>query len=283
MRTIFVLVLMALSFVAGTMFGQWTNVDFLAMVMDRTNAEQISGEAEMPVSAAAPVENTSEDDTPPAEPEREEPTAEEPTEETVTETPVADDPVPDGDLPVPADSDFELVDSLGICPRMTVRNAPPVDAELAVAGYEPFVLAEDSVVLAVAPTEACVSSGFGPRNGRIHKGLDFRTDTPGTIYAAAPGTVREAHYRDDYGNQVVIDHGDGVFTRYAHLAAFAPEISVGADVQLGTPLGPMGNTASYSIPVHLHYEVLVGDYDTPAKSFGLTPKSVFDYPYVAAP
>ena len=69
----------------------------------------------------------------------------------------------------------------------------------------------------------------------------------------------------------------------AHLAVFAPDLTEGANVQLGTPLGPMGNSASYAIPVHLHYEVLVGDYETPSKSFGLTPRNIFDYPFVGTP
>ena len=47
----------------------------------------------------------------------------------------------------------ELADTLGICPRMTVSNAPATEEGLAISGYEPFVQAEDAVLLAVAPTE----------------------------------------------------------------------------------------------------------------------------------
>jgi len=39
----------------------------------------------------------------------------------------------------------------------------------------------------------------------------------------------------------------------------------------------MGNTASYAIPIHLHYELLLGDYNNPRQSFGLTPRSPFDF------
>lgn len=281
MKKVLVVALMVLSFAGGTLFGQWTDIDFLGMVVERANATLDTAHAEGPGEIG---ETASETPEPAGAPEASEPAASEPVEEAATDTtPPPVDPVPDTEMPVPAASDFALADTLGICPRMTVSNAPTTEEDLAISGYEPFVQAEGAVLLAVVPTEGCVSSGMGLRNGRVHKGLDFRTDAPGMVYAAAQGTILEAHYRQDYGNQVVIDHGEGVFTRYAHLASFAPEISEGGEVQLGTPLGPMGNTAAYSIPVHLHYEVLVGDYDTPAKSFGLTPKDPFDYPFVGTP
>ena len=46
----------------------------------------------------------------------------------------------------------------------------------------------------------------------------------------------------------------------------------------GDQIGLMGNTAGYQAPIHLHYEVLTGDYNTPKQSFGLTPSDVFGYP-----
>ena len=74
---------------------------------------------------------------------------------------------------------------------------------------------------------------------------------------------------------LLIAHGEGVFTRYAHLSSFAPGVVAGARVASGQQIGLMGNTASYAIPIHLHYEILTGDYDTPSASFGLTPVSPF--------
>jgi murein DD-endopeptidase MepM/ murein hydrolase activator NlpD len=46
---------------------------------------------------------------------------------------------------------------------------------------------------------------------------------------------------------------------------------------VGQQIGLMGNSAAYSIPIHLHYEVLLGDYDTPRQSFGLEPRSPFSF------
>ncbi|MEM9740586.1 MAG: M23 family peptidase, partial [Pseudomonadota bacterium] len=65
------------------------------------------------------------------------------------------------------------------------------------------------------------------------------------------------------------------------LARLESGIAEGTAVEFGAPLGPMGNTASYPIPVHLHFELLLGDYETQAASFGLTPRSPFDFPYVS--
>ena len=68
-----------------------------------------------------------------------------------------------------------------------------------------------------------------------------------------------------------INHGGGVYTRYAHLAGFDYNVDVGDDVAMGQQIGLMGNTSDNPIPIHLHYEILTGNYDTPKKSFVLTP------------
>ncbi len=168
--------------------------------------------------------------------------------------------------------------SLALCPQMAVSNAPSADAERLVIDYSPRVDV-DGIAIAVAPTRgACLSSGFGPRSGGQHKGLDLHSADGGPILAAGAGTVVEKKYRDDFGNMILIDHGEGVFTRYAHLSTFDPAVNVGAEVEAGQQIGLMGNTASYRIPIHLHYELLRGDYETRARSFGLTPASPFDFP-----
>jgi murein DD-endopeptidase MepM/ murein hydrolase activator NlpD len=168
--------------------------------------------------------------------------------------------------------------SLSLCPGMTVSNAPPSDAQNRVSNFASMV-SVNSVSLAANPTRgACLASGFGARNGRTHKGIDLHSRDGGPIFAAGDGNVIERLYRDDYGNMLLIDHGNGVYTRYAHLSSFAADIAVGARVTAGQQIGLMGNTAAYQIPVHLHYELLTGDYDNPRRSFGLTPVSPFNYP-----
>lgn len=159
--------------------------------------------------------------------------------------------------------------ALTFCPGMTIANRPAANA------YRPLV-AVNNVEIAPNPTRgACLSSGFGQRGGRMHRGVDYHSATGGPILAAGDGVVREMKYRDDYGNVVLIDHGSGVFTRYAHLSTFARDLHVGSQVRAGQEIGLMGNTAAYPIPIHLHFEVLTGDYDTPAQSFGLTARNPF--------
>jgi murein DD-endopeptidase MepM/ murein hydrolase activator NlpD len=167
---------------------------------------------------------------------------------------------------------------LDLCPRMKVQNAPAADAQLRVAKYAPVVDVKGVKVATFPARGACLSSGFGARGDRLHKGLDYHSETGAPILAAADGSIVEIKYRDDYGNMLVIDHGDGVYTRYAHLASFGRGLTSGVSVKAGEQIGLMGNTASYQIPMHLHYELLLGDYSNPKGSFGLQPADPMSFP-----
>ena len=184
-------------------------------------------------------------------------------------------PPPVAETPPPAPPEPEpsvFSDTMSVCPGMTVANRPATDADLVIAPFSPFVTVDGKVTLAVAPVaDGCFSSGFGPRSFSNHKGIDYYSSAPVDVYAAGSGTVKEKTYRDDFGNMLVIDHGNGVFTRYAHLDSFAPGLAEGQKVAAGKVIGVMGNTASYKIPRHLHYEMLTGEWGAQAKSFALTP------------
>lgn len=87
-----------------------------------------------------------------------------------------------------------------------------------------------------------------------HNGLDIIAPAGEPVYAAADGTVSEViRSRKGLGNQVVIDHGNGYYTRYAHLADM--EAVKGRKVRRGTRLGYVGVSGNSFAP-HLHYEVL---------------------------
>lgn len=172
----------------------------------------------------------------------------------------------------PVSATFTPDKQLFICPKMEVLNAPPADPDRRITTYAPFIAPAPGVLIAVAPTNgACFSSGFGDRRGKLHKGIDLHSRPASMIHAAGDGVVVEKLYRDDYGNMVILDHGGGVYTRYAHLANFEGGYAPGDTVPFGTPLGVMGRTSAFRVALHLHYEVLMGDIDNPKGSFGLTP------------
>lgn len=106
------------------------------------------------------------------------------------------------------------------------------------------------------PVGGAVTSPFGPRWGREHAGIDIDGVTGDPIFAAADGVVVSVEEGDGYGygNLVVIDHGDGLSTRYAHLSAFS--VLPGDEVTGGQVIGAMGCTGTCTGD-HLHFEVRV--------------------------
>lgn len=117
-----------------------------------------------------------------------------------------------------------------------------------------------------APTSAPAASG-GSYNwpttcSRIsqyftyrHTGIDIDCDFGDTIFAAQGGTVTSTSWNGGYGLQVMINHGNGVQTRYGHLQKVF--VSVGQQVAKGQSLGEMGSTGR-STGSHLHFEIIVG-------------------------
>ncbi|MGR9048085.1 peptidoglycan DD-metalloendopeptidase family protein [Halobacillus faecis] len=97
-----------------------------------------------------------------------------------------------------------------------------------------------------------ITSKQGKRWGRYHKGIDIAGVSDKTIKAADNGKVVEAGYRNSFGNKVVIDHGNGYETIYAHLSSI--DVTKGQTVKKGEKLGVMGTTGR-STGVHLHFEV----------------------------
>jgi len=98
-----------------------------------------------------------------------------------------------------------------------------------------------------------ISSKMGYRNGRPHKGIDIARPDERAILAADYGEVISAGWDGGYGNKVVINHGKGLTTVYAHLSSIG--VKVGQSVAKGEKIGVMGTTGN-STGVHLHFEVL---------------------------
>jgi murein DD-endopeptidase MepM/ murein hydrolase activator NlpD len=104
------------------------------------------------------------------------------------------------------------------------------------------------------PVSGPITSGFGPRGGRMHEGIDIAVPEGTPVHAAAAGTVIYAGWLGGYGNLVVVDHGGGLSTAYAHNSAFAS--SVGQTVAQGDTISLSGNTGHSTGP-HVHFEVRV--------------------------
>ena len=113
-----------------------------------------------------------------------------------------------------------------------------------------------------------ITSNFGRRWGRMHKGLDIKVYTGDTIRAAFDGKVRMAQYEaNGYGNYVVIRHNNGLETIYGHMSKHL--VRENQEVKAGTPIGLGGNTGR-STGSHLHFE-------TRLCGVALDPALMFDF------
>ncbi|MCR5091001.1 MAG: peptidoglycan DD-metalloendopeptidase family protein [Oscillospiraceae bacterium] len=123
------------------------------------------------------------------------------------------------------------------------------------------------------PCSTRVTSRFGYRSdpftgeNKYHSGIDIDGygNEGGSIVAADGGTVTTAAYNDGYGNYVIIDHGNGYQTLYAHMSGFA--VSSGQTVSQGQTIGYLGSTGR-ATGTHLHFEVFInGERTDPAQFF----------------
>ena len=111
------------------------------------------------------------------------------------------------------------------------------------------------------PSYSRISSQYGyrthPISGtrKLHKGLDIAASSGNPVIAAASGTVVKSYFSSSYGNYVVISHGGGLMTAYAHMTRRL--VSAGQTVAAGQQVGTVGSTGNSTGP-HLHFEVYVG-------------------------
>ena len=125
-----------------------------------------------------------------------------------------------------------------------------------------------------APGNYRVSSPYGNRMHpifrvyRFHSGIDIHADKGDTIAAANSGTVIYAGVRTGYGNTVIIDHGGGVTTLYAHIMNRGILVKNGQSVDAGQAIAKVGSTG-WSTGPHLHFEYRKnGDTEDPLKHLG---------------
>ena len=119
------------------------------------------------------------------------------------------------------------------------------------------------------PYKGYVSSGFGMRGGRMHKGLDVRLNRHDTIRACMSGIIRFADYNNGgFGKLIIIRHLNGLETYYAHLHNMV--VKPNDFVKAGDFIGTGGNTGTKRTGPHLHFECRWKDYP-------LDPKIFIDY------
>jgi murein DD-endopeptidase MepM/ murein hydrolase activator NlpD len=121
-----------------------------------------------------------------------------------------------------------------------------------------------TTIPSIWPVRGQITAGFGQRmdpfsgEGAFHSGVDISVPFGTRVEATADGIVLEAGPESGYGNQVLIDHGYGLTTKYGHLSKIF--VVVGQELKRGQVVGAVGMTGKTTGP-HLHYEVHV--HDTP--------------------
>ena len=103
-----------------------------------------------------------------------------------------------------------------------------------------------------SPSRGSISSPFGTRWGKMHKGIDIAASFGANINAALDGTISYAGWESGYGNVIKIDHGKAVETTYAHCSVIV--VKKGEAVKKGEKIGEVGSTGHSTGP-HLHFEV----------------------------
>ncbi|MGH9903745.1 MAG: M23 family metallopeptidase, partial [Pyrinomonadaceae bacterium] len=140
------------------------------------------------------------------------------------------------------------------------QRAAQIEKELQT--YE-GVLRDRARVPSIWPVEGHLSDGFGMRGNpfgdaspEFHTGQDISAAWGAPVVATGNGVVTFAGTQNGYGQVVIIDHGDGITTRYGHLSRI--EVVIGQSLARGEALGHVGSTGRSTGP-HLHYEVRLNE------------------------
>jgi len=127
-------------------------------------------------------------------------------------------------------------------------------------GSFPGMLEDPNAIPSIWPVHGRVAAGFGERKDpftgeeAFHPGIDIDAPYGTDIVAAGDGMVIQAEPDAGYGRSILIDHGDGITTRYAHLSKIF--VVVGEQVKQDQIIGAIGMTGRTTGP-HLHYEVRI--------------------------
>ncbi len=161
------------------------------------------------------------------------------------------------------EADFSsLTDKIAAQKQVIIESMGPIKSKLA------YLMAKPSIM----PVAASITAGFGyrknpftSRGSEFHKGVDFAASYGKTVAATGDGIVMFAGWNAGYGKMVIISHGYGITTLYAHNSKLL--VKQGDKVNKGQAISKVGNTGR-STGTHLHYEVkLNGKNVNPTKYF----------------
>lgn len=156
---------------------------------------------------------------------------------------------------------------------ITENEARAQEVMVSLGNFNNYRIAVSKLPLAMPVKSAFrFSSGFGPRWGRQHQGVDFAAPTGTSVFAAGDGVVTFAGWQRGYGNLIKIQHELGTETRYGHLSKI--RVKAGQRVSRNTLIGDIGNTGRSTGP-HLHYEVRVDGKAVDPMSFIKAAQNVF--------
>ncbi len=136
-----------------------------------------------------------------------------------------------------------------IFPKIPALDLPPLSS---VDTYLPDEM-QSGKFRYIMPAKGKLTSGYGPRWGRMHRGIDIAAPVGTTIVASAPGVIKTAGWNSGgYGKLVEVRHPDGSITRYAHNNRITSK--VGQFVRQGQKIAEMGSTGRSTGP-HTHFEI----------------------------
>ena len=148
---------------------------------------------------------------------------------------------------------FEIVLDPSSIPGLAEAFAPQGDH----SGLTPTRGQDANGNTVVFPTSGTFTSGFGPRWGSFHNGIDVANPVGTPIYAVMDGEVISSGAAQGFGNWIRIQHDDGTITVYGHMPSDQLLVNVGDQVKAGDQISVIGNEGHSTGP-HLHFEVHPG-------------------------
>jgi murein DD-endopeptidase MepM/ murein hydrolase activator NlpD len=191
------------------------------------------------------------------------------------------------DIPVARRGPAPLEIPLDLFPELKVEAKPVAKADAKSETKAEAKKIESKYESRPVISTAQVGSSFGYRSdpftgrARFHSGCDIKAHWGESVGASLNGTVQYVGWYHGYGNIVIVNHGGGVTTHYAHLSSF--DVQVGQRVERGQIVGRAGSTGRATSP-HLHYELRIeGNPVNPFQPLALDPASDYFKQQTVAP